>query len=150
MPIKWEKYTYRIACRRRVPNGPDFTCDQLVNGYVCGVDLHDSNRPWPIGIHKYGKRWILTDLISGMRVRDFTKRPTEVDLPGCMWLILKYWERRSKERGVLGPSLDQLAYESLCPFTPELRRVEPVMFCLTHYMYPEFDYIMLSKGWVVK
>lgn len=99
MPIKWAKYTYRIARRRRALNGPDFTCDQLVNGYVCGVDLHDSNRPWPIGIHKYGKRWILTDLISGIRVRDFTKRPTEVDLPGCMWLILKYWERRSKERG---------------------------------------------------
>lgn len=102
MGIKWAKYTYRIACCRRALNGPDFTCDQLVNGYVCGVDLHDSNRPWPIGIHKYGKRWILTDLISGNRVRDFNKRPTEDDLPACMRLVLKYWERRSKERGYLG------------------------------------------------
>ena len=35
MGIKWTKYTYRIACRRKSMDGIAFTGEQLVNGYVC-------------------------------------------------------------------------------------------------------------------
>lgn len=52
MGIKWRKCTFRITCRCKASDGHSFTGEQIVNGYVCAVDLHDSNRPWPIGIHK--------------------------------------------------------------------------------------------------
>lgn len=147
MAIKWTKYTYRIVCAQKGIDGQRCTVDQLVNGYVCSANLHDSNRPWPVGSHKNGKLWTLTDLISGLKVHDFAKRPTADELTICMQMIVNYWGRRSRERGLFGPALDQQAYETLCPFTPELRLVEPVTFCIAWYAGPEFRYMKLCRGW---
>lgn len=123
-----------------------FTREQIVNGYVCAVDLNDSNRPWPIGIHKNGKLWSLTDLISGLKVQDFVKRPTAYDIEVCMPMILNYWRWHS-ERLTYTP--EQKAYKELCPFTPQLILVEPVAFCSAWYSYPEFACMRLCRGWVV-
>ena len=152
MLIKWKKYTYRITCRCKASDGLSFTGERLVNGYVCAVDLNDSNRPWPIGVHRSGKLWTLTDLISGLRVQDFAKRPTAGDVEVCMSMILKYWRRNSgkaENRELWAYTPEQKAYKELCPFTPQLILVEPVAFCSAWYSYPEFACMRLRSGWVV-
>lgn len=152
MRIKWEKYIFRIVSYCKASYGDSFIGEQLVNGYVCAVDLNDSNRPWPIGIHKNGKLWSLTDLISGMKVQDFAKRPTAYDLEVCMPMILKYWRRHSgkaENRELWAYTPEQKAYKELCPFMPQLIRVEPVVFCSAWYSYPEFACMRLCRGWIV-
>lgn len=151
MGIKWEKYTYRIVCRTDARKATTLAFKQLVNGYVCAVDLNDSNRPWPIGIHKNGKRWSLTDLISGLKVQDFSKRPTAYDIEVCMPMILKYWHwciGKAENRELLAYTPEQKAYKALCPFTPQLILVEPVAFCSSWYSYPEFACMRLRRGWM--
>lgn len=151
MGIKWAKYTYRIVCRCKAMDDLSFTIEQLVNGYVCAVDLNDSNRPWPIGIHKNGKLWSLTDLISGLKVQDFAKRPTAYDVEVCMPMILKYWRwcsGKAENRELLEYTPEQKAYKELCPFTPQLALVEPVAFCSAWYSYPAFDCMRLCRGWM--
>lgn len=151
MGIKWVKYTYRIVCRCKAMDGLSFTGERLVNGYVCAVDLNDSNRPWPIGIHKTGKLWSLTDLISGLKVQDFAKRPTAYDVEVCMPIILNYWRGcsgKAENRELLSYTPEQKAYKELCPFTPQLIRVEPVAFCSAWYSYPEFACMRLCRGWM--
>lgn len=150
--IKWTKYTYRIVCRCEGMDERIFIQEKLVNGYVCAVDLNDSNRPWPIGIHKNGKLWSLTDLITGFKVKDFAKRPTADDIKACMPIILKYWRLHSEisENSELWTyTPEQKAYKALCPFTPQLIEVEPVAFCSAWYSYPEFTCMRLRRGWVV-
>ena len=152
MGIKWTKYTYRILCRCKTTDDRSFTGEQLVNGYVCAVDLHDSNRPWPIGVHKNGKLWSLTDLISGLKVKDFAKRPTADDIEVCMPMILKFWRLcigKAENSEFLGYTHEQKAYKALCPFTPQVILVQPVEFCSAWYSYPEFDCMRLCKGWKV-
>lgn len=152
MGIKWAKYTYRIVCRCKGNDVLSSTEDQLVNGYVCAVDLNDSNRPWPIGIHKNGKLWSLTDLISGLKVQEFAKRPTADDIEVCMPMILLYWRLhhgKAENRELCEYTPEQKAYKELCPFTPQLILVEPVAFCSAWYSYPEFNCMRLCKGWVV-
>ena len=141
MGIKWTKYTYRIVCRCDGMDERIFTQEKLVNGYVCAVDLNDSNRPWPVGIHKNDKLWSLTDLISGLKVQDFAKRPTAYDLEVCMPMILKYWRLHSgkaEKHKLFGYTPEQKAYKALCPLMPQLILVEPVAFCSAWYSYPEF------------
>lgn len=150
--IKWAKYTYRIAGRFKAMDDHSFTGEKLVNGYVCAVDLNDSNRPWPIGVHKSGKLWTLTDLISGLRVQDFAKRPTAYDIEVCMPMILKYWRsciEKAENHELLAYTPEQKAYKELCPITPQLILVEPVEFCFAWYSYPEFACMRLCKGWKV-
>lgn len=152
MKIKWKKYTYRIVCRCKALGGLSFTGEQVVNGYVCAVDLNDSNRPWPIGVHKNGKLWSLTDLISGLKVQDFVKRPSADDVEVCMTMILRYWRLHSgkaENRELSEYTPEEKAYEALCPFTPQLILVEPVAFCSAWYSYPEFACMRLRKGWMV-
>lgn len=151
MGIKWTKYTYRIVCRCKASDGYSVIGERLVNGYVCSVDLNDSNRPWPIGIHKNGELWSLTDLISGLKVKDFAKRPTAYDIEVCMAMILKYWRKfngEAENRELLEYTPEQKAYKSLCPFMPQLIRVEPVEFCYAWYSYPEFACMRLYRGWI--
>ena len=150
--IKWTKYTYRIVCLCVGMDGRIFTQEQLVNGYVCAVDLNDSNRPWPIGVHRNDKLWSFTDLISGLKVQDFAKRPTAYDIELCMPMILKYWRRcneKAENRELWAYTPEQKAYKALCPFTPQLVLVKPVAFCSAWYAYPEFACMRLCKGWVV-
>lgn len=151
MPIKWTKANYRIIGRLPdVVSGGTYIGAKVVNGYVCAVDLHDSNRPWPIGSHKNGKLWTLTDLISGLKVQDFVKRPTADDIEFCMPTVLKYWQRCSEkaENGeVLTYTPEQKAYAELCPFPPSLNMIEPVAFCSAWYSYPEFACMQLRRGW---
>lgn len=152
MGIKWAKYTYRIVCSCDGMDERIFTREQLVNGYVCAVDLNDSNRPWPIGIHKNGKLWSLTDLISGLKVQEFAKRPTADDIEVCMPMILKYWRwciGKAENREFLVYTPEQKAYKALCPFTPQLILVQPVEFCSSWYSYPEFACMRLCRGWIV-
>lgn len=151
MGIKWEKYTFRIVCECKASYGDSFIGEKLVNGYVCSVNLNDSNRPWPVGIHKNGKQWTLTDLISGLKVQDFAKRPTASDIEVCMRLILKYWRLHSgkaENRELWGYTPEQKAYKALCPITPQLVLVEPVAFCSAWYSYPEFSCLRLCRGWM--
>lgn len=149
--IKWTKYRYRIVGSCEGMDGRRFTGERIVNGYVCSVDLNDSNRPWPIGIHKNGKLWSLTDLISGLKVQDFAKRPTAYDIEVCMPMILKYWRwcnGKAENRKLLAYTPEQKAYKELCQFTPQLILVEPVAFCSAWYSYPEFSCLRLCSGWM--
>lgn len=150
--IKWTKYTYRIVGRFKENDYLSYAGKKLVNGYVCAVDLNDSNRPWPIGVHKIGKMWSLTDLISGLNVKDFAKRPTAYDIEVCMPFILKYWRWHSgkaENRELWAYTPEQKAYKALCPATPQLILVEPVAFCSAWYSYPEFACMRLRSGWMV-
>lgn len=152
MGIKWTKCTYRIRCRCKASDGHSFAGERFVNGYVCAVDLNDSNIPWPIGVHKIGKQWSLTDLISGLNVQDFAKRPTADDIKICMPKILKYWRKfngKAENRELWEYTPEQKAYKALCLFTPQLNQVKPVEFCSAWYSYPEFACMRLCKGWVV-
>lgn len=139
-----------LTFKNMVETYVNYSCDQLVNGYVCAVDLNDSNRPWPIGIHKNGKLWSITDLISGLKVQEFSKRPTADDVEVCMSMILKYWRLHSgkaENRELWAYTPEQKAYKELCLITPQLVQAEPVAFCSAWYSYPEFACMRLCKGW---
>lgn len=80
--IKWGRCNYRIKCAQRRKNGHMKIVNQQVNGYLCYVACagYGGEFLWPIGVHKEGARWALTDLISGLKMCDYAKRPEEPDV----------------------------------------------------------------------
>lgn len=147
MAIKWERYNYRIKCDQRSE-----IVNRQVNGYAIGVDLRDGNTPWPIGVHKDGYRWVLTDLISGLKVYDYPARPGISDITKCMNCILKFWRQVSPNaRCVDDP--EKNAYFSICK--SQIEPHEPFVLVnigsggYTWYNgNVDFRHMRLKKGWL--
>lgn len=152
MDIKWERYNYRIKCGQRSETGVTEIVNRIVNGYAIGVDLHDGNTPWPIGVHKDGHRWVLTDLISGLKVYDYLARPSISDITKCMNCILKFWRQVSPDSEFVDDA-EKNAYFSICksPIEPHEPFV-PVNIGSGGYTWynvnTECRCMRLKKGWL--
>ena len=132
--IKWGRCNYRNKCAQRRKNGHMKIVNQQVNGYLCYVASagYGGEILWPIGVHKEGARWALTDLISGLKMCDYAKRPEEPDVLKCASVIMDYWKRFEHEP-ILG--VEEAAKKAY--------RYNPCAFD-----YPEFRYMCLRKGWM--
>lgn len=146
MSVKWDRYSYRIKCGRWSE-----PVNRQVNGYAIGVDLHVGNTPWPIGVHKEGYSWVLTDLISGFKVDDYPARPSISYITKCMNCILKFWRQVHSDASYVDP--EKNAYLSICK--SQIEPHEPFVLVnigsggYTWYNgKAEFRCIRLKKGWL--
>lgn len=155
--IKWGRCNYRIKCAQRRKNGHMKILNQQVNGYLCYVSCagYGGEILWPIGVHKeWGARWALTDLISGLKVCDYAKRPEEPDVLKCASVIMDYWKRFEHEPTLAVEVAAKKAYrylindwEDLVGDTRSLE-IRDFRYNPCAFDYPEFRYMCLRKGWM--
>lgn len=155
--IKWGRCNYRIKCLQWRKNRHMKIVNQQVNGYLCYVASagYGGEILWPIGVHKeWGARWALTDLISGLKVCDYAKRPEEPDVLKCASVIMDDWKRFEHEPALAVGVAEKKAYRYLINDWEDLvgdtRNLEIRDFCYNPCFtdYPEFRCMNLRKGWM--
>lgn len=154
--IKWGRCNYRIKCVQRRKNGHKEIVNRQVNGYLCSVACagYGGEILWPIGVHKEDSRWVLTDLISGLKVFDYAKRPEEPDVLKCASVIMGYWKQIEHEPCLGVEEAAKKAYRYLINdwegLVGDTRNLEIRDFCYNPCFtdYPEFRCMNLRKGWM--
>lgn len=155
--LKWERCNYRIKCVQRRKNGHLKILNRQVNGYLCYVACagYGGEILWPIGVHKEDSRWVLTDVISGLKVSDYAKRPEEPDVLKCAEVIMIQWKSLECEPALGVEEAAKKAYRYLMNdwkgLVGDIRGLEirdtRYNPCFTDY--PEFQYMKLCRGWMV-
>lgn len=154
--LKWKRCNYRIRCVQRRKNGHMKILNRQVNGYLCYVACagYGGEILWPIGVHKEDSRWVLTDVISGLKVYDYAKRPEAPDVLKCASIIIDYWKSFECEPTIGVEVEAKKAYRYLMndwkDLVGDIRELEirdtRYNPCFTDY--PEFQYMKLCSGWV--